>query len=202
MRLSFIIHLQQLTAKRGAGGVQARGHGPRLHAHRGRDRFVVEVGVVTEEENESLPLRERSDECRERTALEMSVGGRGVARRESRTRVPFGGLSSSRLVDHDPEEPAFERAAPAEAAPVPECPDEGVVHGLLAELLVTQDRDGNTQKHAVSIAIDALDLVRSHHLKTQSRAFSFRGEGPSWSDLLAGATGGKPIGDPDVEEWQ
>ena len=153
--------------------MQACCHRPRLDADRGRDRFVVEVGVVTEEQDESLALGERGDERGQRPAFDVSVRRRRIARRESRAQASFDSLSTARLVHHDPEEPAIERAAPVESAPVPERPHEGVVHGLLSELLVAHDRNGDTQKGAVSLAIDALDLVRLHHLKTQSRAFSF-----------------------------
>src|SRR4051812_39460753 len=103
----------------------------------------------------------------------MSIRRRDVACRDRRAWALFGNLFSARLVHDDPEEPAFERAASAEAAPVPECADEGVVYRLLPELLVAHNRHRNPQKSAVSIAVHALDPARFHHLKTQCRAFSF-----------------------------
>jgi hypothetical protein len=48
---------------------------------------------------------------------------------------------------------------PTEAAAVAQRPHERVVDGFLAEPLVAQDRDGDPEKGAVPLAVDALDLV-------------------------------------------
>lgn len=139
--------------------MQGRGHSARRHAECLRDRLVVEVCVVTKEEGESLPLRQARDERFERTLLAVPVRGRSGLRQCARAGPPLSGLSPARLVDHDPEEPALARAAPVESTPVSQRPHERVVDGLLGKLLVAQDRGGDSQESAVTVPVDALDLI-------------------------------------------
>jgi len=142
-------------------------HGPRLHAEGNRDRLVVEVGVVAKEENETLSFGQRRDERFERAVFPVSVRGRGLLVDDgelARRRPPLGCVPAPSFVHDDLEEPALDGASAAEATPVPERPDESVVNGFLAELLVAQDRDGYAQERAIALAVDALDLACFHHL--------------------------------------
>jgi hypothetical protein len=147
--------------------VQRRRDCARLHVEGFGNRVVVEVGVVAEEEGKPLPLRKRCDERFECSALAVAVL-RGCAARRMRnlSRPPLQGTPSRGLVDDDPEEPSFAGAARAEATPVPQRPHERVVDGLLRELLIPQDCDGDAQESAVTGPVDALDFIPVRYFAT------------------------------------
>jgi hypothetical protein len=140
-------------------GVQSGRHGPWLHSESRRDRLVIEVGVVAKEENQALPLGQCGHESFERPAVPVAVRRRACEVWRGRRRPPLRRLPSAGLVDDDPEQPAFAGTMPTEAAAVAQRPHERVVDGFLAEPLVAQDRDGDPEKGAVPLAVDALDLV-------------------------------------------
>lgn len=79
-------------------------------------------------------------------------------------------LHDVRLVHDDAPQPRLQRAALAEAAPKAERPHEPVVNRLVGERLITQNRDSNTQKPAVTTVIDRLGVTTPmafadpHHL--------------------------------------
>lgn len=121
--------------------MQRRRDRARLHAERVRDRLVVEICVVPQEEREPLPLRQGRDERLERAVLALPVRrsrlvlDRGLGEQAP---LPLGRPAPARLVDDDPPQPGLERPAAAEAPPVPQRADEAVVNRLLRELLVAR----------------------------------------------------------------
>jgi hypothetical protein len=123
-------------------GVERGGDRPFADRDGGRDRSVVEIGVVAEEENESLPLREELDRRPDELTPRIFAG-----RLEIRELVElmFESLLRAGItgrVHDDPPHPAIEVAATLEAIALPDGSYERLMDDVRREISTPDDGCG------------------------------------------------------------
>ena len=139
-----------------------------LHADGSGDRLVVEVGVVTQKQDEPLPLGQGSDG----SAQLRPVGGVTVLRAVLALVLPSlcrRALLVAAEIDERPPEPPFERLDVLDAVPVADRACERLLHGIARPLAVGQGRQGDPQEAAIPVPVELLDRrqrrrLAHHHL--------------------------------------
>lgn len=139
--------------------MERRGDRPHLDIEDLRDAPVVEVRVVAQEQDEPLPLRERSHDRRELHAL---VSGPGAVRGKSGlVQLSLAGMTTSLLARgiHDgAPHPRLERRLASEVATRADDRGERVLHGLASSFPLAHDRCRDGDEIGETRAVERLDL--------------------------------------------
>src|SRR5664279_4264536 len=138
-------------AKRGVGGIQRRGDSSGLDSERGRDRLVVEIGVVTKKDHQALPFGQGRDPGADFLVLgRLSVRcrlGHDLEWIEHRFSSP---RALGRVYDRAPE-PGLEWAFAAKRPPLPDRVREPVLNDIVRRRLIADN--GSSDLHEVRIAL-------------------------------------------------
>ena len=132
---------------------------PDLDAKSVRNRSIVEIGVVAEEQHFPLPLWQGSNpRAQPQWVRPLSISGQLNALHE-RLRAWLSSKASC-LVDNDPPHPSLQRTAAAEGSPLTHSGRERRLHRVATELGVTANRAGDAREVLEPRAVELLELRR------------------------------------------
>jgi glyoxylase-like metal-dependent hydrolase (beta-lactamase superfamily II) len=141
-------------------GRERRRHGSDRYLEDCRDAAVIEVGVVAEKHDEPLSLRKLCDEGRDRLEPRRRWVGEGIHTTLDRARSSVSN-GASRSVDHGAPEPGVHRAVAAERCAGANRIRERVVHDLLCQAPVADDRVRNPHETQQVATVCPLDLAKN-----------------------------------------